>query len=342
MARIVKMLPNQQKVRPHRWDKRVDCEWQVIQDPDGSSLLHLSTFGSNNRASHRKSSQSLQINPEIGAELSAILCRAFDLEPPIDGDREEGRLIAAYRRDPSLFRKLIENDEGARDVVAMAHRKQQVDRFRRLLKDDEYFDAQVAASPRVGEEGVWQRFFEENPWILGLSLGGQLLTSWDDNRLEQVVAGFSIAGVGKRIDALLRTAGRIRSLVFAEFKTHRAPLLRTTAYRPGCWVPSEHLSGAVAQVQGTVHRAVSTMGERLQDKATDGSDLPGEFTYLLRPRSYVVVGQLSGLVGEGGGDRQEKIRSFELFRRQLVEPEVITFDELYARAEWLVSSSLPS
>ncbi|MGV9613482.1 Shedu immune nuclease family protein [Nocardia xishanensis] len=308
----------------------------MIEDVDHSPLLHLTTFGSEHRASHRKSSQSLQLDREIGAELFGILCKAFDFAATSAAGGDEARLIAAYRSNPELFRKLIENDEAAHDVVAMAHRRQQVDRFRRLLTDDDYFDSEVDASPG-GAESIWQKFFEANPWIFGLSLGGQLLTSWDDRRLEQVVAGFSVSGVGKRVDALLRTSGRIRSMVFAEFKSHRTDLL-SSKYRSGCWAPSHELSGAIAQAQGTVHRAVLDIGDRLQDKTSDGSDIPGRFTYLLRPRSYVVIGQLSEFIGEAGGEHQEQIRSFELFRRQLVEPEVVTFDELYARAEWLVSS----
>jgi hypothetical protein len=31
-----------------------------------------------------------------------------------------------------------------------------------------------------------------------------------------------------------------------------------------------------------------------------------------------------------------KFRSFELFRRNLHEPEIVTYDELLARAEWHV------
>ncbi|WP_431972039.1 Shedu immune nuclease family protein [Nocardia sp. bgisy134] len=337
MARIQGFLPNSQQVRPHKLDNRVECEWQVIEDADDSPLLHLTTFGSEHRASHRKSSQSLQLDRESGAELFEILCKAFGFVAPAGVGRDEARLIAAYRANPALFRKLIEDDEAAHDVVAMAHRRQQVDRFHRLLTDDAFFDAEAAATASGKAEAVWQNFFDENPWIFGLSVGAQLLTSWDDRSLEQVVAGFTVGGVGKRVDALMRTSGRIRSMVFGEFKTHKTGLLGSK-YRSGCWAPSTALSGAVAQSQGTVHRAVLELQERLQDKAPDGSDLPGRFTYLLRPRSYVVIGQLSQFVGPDGGEHQDKFRSFELFRRQLVEPEVVTFDELYARAEWLVSS----
>ncbi|WP_375503653.1 Shedu immune nuclease family protein, partial [uncultured Jatrophihabitans sp.] len=209
--------------------------------------------------------------------------------------------------------------------------------FHELLEDDDAFAQAVAEIPGSKKEGVWQNFFEANPWILGLSLNGQLLTSWDDEKLEKIVAGRTVAGVGKRADALLATSGRIRSMVFAEFKTHQTPLL-STEYRDGCWAPSTHVSGGVSQAQGTIHRASTAIGERLALLDKDGAERLGEFGYLLRPKSYLVVGRLDEFVGASGGHHVDKVRSFELYRRQLVDPEIATFDELLARADWLVAS----
>lgn len=242
-------------------------------------------------------------------------------------------LARLYRRAPEQVRDLIRSDATSRDVLALEARRHEVERFRRLLDDDDYFDSEVASTARRRPEDVWQALFEANPWMLGVALTGQLLTSWSDERLEQVVVGPSVSSAGKRTDALLRTAGRIRSMVFTEIKTHRTQLL-DREYRSGCWSVSPEVVGAVAQLHGTVHRAVTNIGERLAGVGTDGADIPGDFTYLLRPRAYVVIGQLSQLTGEEGGDHQDKIRSFELFRRQLQDPEILTFDEVLARAEW--------
>lgn len=233
---------------------------------------------------------------------------------------------------------MITDDETARDVVAISYRRQQVERFRKLLNDPGYLESEKAVLPGRGTEQVWQSFFEQNPWILGVTLSGQLFTSWDSERLRQAVTGRSIAGVGKEADALLRTAGRVRAMVFAEFKNHDASLLNKE-YRSGCWSPSEDLAGGVAQSQGTVHRAVQEIGDHLADVAEDGSDMPGQFTYLIRPRSYLIIGRLDELIGMAGGDHRDKIRSFELYRRHLDEPEVITYDELLARAEWFVDNA---
>jgi Domain of unknown function (DUF4263) len=247
-------------------------------------------------------------------------------------------LTSLYRNDPDAFRRVITDDTSASDVIAVAYRRKQVEHFRQLLEDSDYFDDQVKLAGAGRPEDVWQRFFEANPWILGISLTGQILTSWSSEKLEQVVAGRSVAGVGKRTDALLRTAGCIRSLVFAEFKTHRTQLLdlRKEPYRVGCYGPSTHLAGGVAQLQGTVHRALTEIGERLAGIAPDGSEIPDDYSYLIRPRAFLLIGSLEQLRGAQGGVHTDRFRSFELYRRNTAEPEIITYDELLARAEWHV------
>ena len=242
-------------------------------------------------------------------------------------------MVRLYERDPQRFRELIRSDASAEDVVALAHRKVVVQRFRQLLADPAAF-AEAQAERRGRPEAVWQRFLEENPWILGISLAGQLLQSWDNDKLEQVVAGSSIAGPGKRADAVLRTSGRIRSLVFAEIKHHKTRLLGTSEYRSGCWPPSSELVGGVTQAQQTVDIAVRDIDRRLADADEHGAET-GEATWLIRPRSFLIIGDLEELRGPAGV-HPDKHQSFELYRRNLYEPEIITFDELLARAEWHV------
>jgi hypothetical protein len=140
-------------------------------------------------------------------------------------------------------------------------------------------------------EAVWQRFLEQNPWILGIGLTSQLLTSWENAKLEQTVAGFAVYGPGKRTDALLRTSASIRSLAFAEIKHHHTELLGPAEYRSGCWPPSDELAGGVAQVQQTVQLATRQIGDTLRDTDAEGADT-GELTYLLRPRFFIILGNL--------------------------------------------------
>jgi len=148
--------------------------------------------------------------------------------------------------------------------------------------------------------------------------------------------GFSVDGAGKRVDALLKTNGQIRSLVFAEIKHHKTALLGPQPYRSECWALSTELSGAVPQAQQTVNTAVREIGEHRVHRDDEGSEID-EGAFLVRPRSFLVAGDLKQFRGSGGGVNAAKYRSVELYRRNLVEPEIVTFDELLARAEWHVS-----
>jgi hypothetical protein len=294
--------------------------------------------------------QILRLDRDGATRLLGLL-RGLD-HIPIEGERsvrvddsvlaeifdDPQALERLYSRDPEAFRKVIASDASAEDLVALEHRREQVERFRQLLEDDDAFAA--AQAEAGGPEKVWQQFLEANPWILGVGLAGQLLTSYDEGRLEQTVAGFNAWQSGKRVDALLRTAGAIRSLAYAEIKHHRSPLLGSKDYREEVWPPSSDLAGGVTQIQQTVHRAVAQFAEGVRDVADDGSDA-GTLTYTFRPRSYLILGHLSELRGTAGV-HHAKHRCFELFRRNLVEPEVITFDELLARAEWHVMSATES
>lgn len=75
MARVRSLAQGTQAIRPH--ESEVDCFYNVINEPDGTRLLHLSTFGSDHRQSKPKSSQSIQIDQAFAQELVALLQTTF-------------------------------------------------------------------------------------------------------------------------------------------------------------------------------------------------------------------------------------------------------------------------
>ncbi|WP_197054420.1 Shedu immune nuclease family protein [Nitrosococcus oceani] len=184
------------------------------------------------------------------------------------------------------------------------------------------------------DEGLWQQYFEKNTWIFGYGLGYLFLSSLDDKKLEQVVQGYSITTHGKRVDALMKTKGIISSLCFVEIKTHKTPLLESKSYRSGCWAPSKELSGAVSQMQGTVSSAINNLRNKVILEDKEGNPT-GEEVFNYQPKSYLVIGSLSEFEGDHGVNI-EKYRSFELYRKNTINPEIITFDELYERARYIV------
>jgi len=304
---------------------------RVPTDPEATEMQTLLTLDREASARLMLLARTLDYIPVDGAEDTIRV--DDEILQDIFTDPEAMEML--YHRDPNRFRQFVEEDPNATDVLALARRRDVVEHFRRLLTEPDFFEQQRAAGDGR-RESVWQRFLEGNAWMLGVGLTGQLLTSWDNEKLEKTVAGFSVTGPGKRTDALLRTTGSIRSLVFAEIKHHLTPLLASSPYRPGCWPPSTEFAGGITQVQQTVQFATRDIGDRLYDRDADGAET-GELSFLLRPRSFLIIGNLMELRGESGGIHPEKFSSFELSRRNLYEPEILTFDELLARAEWHVA-----
>lgn len=235
-----------------------------------------------------------------------------------------------------LFSEVLRSAITKRDVVAVAYRKKQLEVFRQLLEDPDYFN-ELKTRKQCSDEALWQQFFEKNQWIFGYGLSYVYLSSLDEKKLEQVVQGYQVGQYGKRSDALLKTKGAISNLCFVEIKTHTTTLLSSKSYRAGCWAPSAELAGAVAQVQGTVSYATESIRGKLIITDADGFQT-GEEAFNYAPKSYLVVGSLSEFIGEHGSN-QEQFRSFELFRRNTASPEIITFDELYERAKFIVHAS---
>jgi hypothetical protein len=113
-------------------------------------------------------------------------------------------------------------------------------------------------------------------------------------------------------------------------------LVAESSYRAGVWQPSKELSGAVAQIQGTVSAALEQWQAREVIVDREGNPT-GETLFTTEPRSFVICGSLSEFQAERGIN-ERKFRSFELYRRSLIRPEIITFDELYERARFIVEA----
>jgi antiviral defense system Shedu protein SduA len=142
---------------------------------------------------------------------------------------------------------------------------------------------------------------------------------------------------GKRADGLLKTAGVLSSLCLVEIKKPNTSLLEGQAYRPDCWQASRELSGGVAQSQKTVQKTLENLPVEFRPADKNGNPT-GEVLYSYRPKSFLLIGKLSEFMTNQGTNR-EKFASFELLRRNTIAPEIITFDELFERARFIVSRS---
>ena len=218
--------------------------------------------------------------------------------------------------------------------------REQLEEFHKLLVDEEFFEERKnTLGANKKNEDVWQIFFERNTWIFGYGLNYLFNSALDGEKLEQVVKGHDFTSSGKRVDALLKTQGVISALSFGEIKTHKANLIKklSTPYRKECWQVSDELAGGIAQIQKTVQVSLQNIRSKTDMKSADGAPT-GEQLFLYQPKSFLIIGSLAEFQEEHGIN-EEKYSSFEIFRRNTLNPEIITFDELYERARYIVDSS---
>ncbi len=248
--------------------------------------------------------------------------------------------LALLRQQPELLGEIAKHDITAKDVAILGRRRKQLGEFEQLLNDDVFFESyKRTLGENKKNEDVWQNFFEKNTWIFGYGLSYYFNSPLDDKKFEQIVKGYDFTGAGKRVDALLKTHGLISALSFGEIKTHKTHLLKqvTSPYRKESWQISDELTGGIAQVQRSVQVSLSNIRTKTAIKDATGAPT-GEQLFLYQPKSFLVIGSLSEFQSEHGIN-EEKYSSFELFRRNISAPEIITFDELFQRARFIVESS---
>ena len=225
--------------------------------------------------------------------------------------------VLGTKNGGEVLRELSESLSLDRDIFALARKRQVISTFEEMLSTNT-------------DEPEWQSFFELNPWIFGHGLNYVFLEKIGA-KLETVTTGADFALRGKRTDALMRTRAEASQFVLIEIKRNRTDLLKKTNYRSGCWSVTGEVASAVTQTQKTVHEfSKKRFRERLKDD--EGNDL-SEITFAIDPKSYLIIGSLSELRGN-----DDKITCFELFRRNIRAPEILTFDELFYRAKHMVSN----
>ena len=216
----------------------------------------------------------------------------------------------------ALAHELAQSSNLTQDVFALKHRKASL----------KWFETEIG-SDRTEKE--WQDYFERNKWIFGTGLDVRVLDPLSD-KLETVALGATAFQPGKEADALLRSRAVVSQTVFVEIKRPTTALLSTREYRTGVWPLGSEVTGAVSQVQYQADRFAREWARI--DHRDAGGKRTGEETHVVYPECYVVVGTLSQIT-----EHDEQIRSFELARRNMVNPRVVTFDELLERARYLTN-----
>ena len=178
---------------------------------------------------------------------------------------------------------------------------------------------------RSSSEAWWQDFFEKNTWIFGYGLNYQILKSV---QAQPRYGGLTVTGRGvQKGDYLQRTEATVKFTVLVEIKRPGTQLLGSEQYRNGAWELGGELAGGVSQM----HANCSTWEKEGSRSEENQEALTRQGIFTVQPKGILVIGHTKQLTD------LHKRSTFEMFRRNTLNPEILTFDELYERAKFIVN-----
>lgn len=239
--------------------------------------------------------------------------------------------IFSKNPDVKLIEEVLKNNITDKDIISIGYRKNELEIFRKLLEENylELYKKEVIKNERIKDEIAWQYFFNKNPWIFGYGL---------DYRFQGILQKEFRAGGGEADgsntvegDFLL---GDNKFVTFVELKKPETKIFATGKNRSNSWKLSSDLIEAVSQIleqkaSGQIRleteRLHTDLGEEIKQNSYDS-------------RIILVIGDWKELE-ESNTQLEKKIKrkTLELFRRDSRNIDILTYDELYERAKFIVS-----
>lgn len=215
------------------------------------------------------------------------------------------------------------------DIVNIGYRKNQLEIFGKLLHDSNYIEIYKKENNITDErlEILWQHFFSTNDWIFGYGLDYKFLGIL---QREAHISNTDLSGKGGVIGDFLLGCNKFTVLV--EMKRPDTALFKNKN-RSNSWSLSNELIDSFSQIleqkaswqiqaESNASNNYNDSGEIIKQKTVD-------------PKTILIIGNSDQYFGETK-EQQIKAKSFELFRRDSRNVEIITFDELFERAKFIV------
>jgi len=259
-------------------------------------------------------------------KLIAFLQSLRDIEIPQGSfslvSAEEGEIVKAIQgRDIKSIIRIIKELSKTKgmslseeDIAQILNRKGELSIF------------QTALSEHSTEEKWWQDFFEKNKWIFGYGLNYQILR---EEQTQPHYGGVKVDGKGgQKGDYLTSTLGNINFTVLVEIKTPNTPLIQgAKEIRSGAWSLSQNLTDAISQIEANI----DVWEKRGSTEPENVDKLEKDNVYTVQPKGIIVIGNLDSL------ETRSKRETFQRFRKSIHGIDILTFDELLKRAEFIVA-----
>ncbi|MEK7552695.1 MAG: Shedu immune nuclease family protein [Patescibacteria group bacterium] len=276
----------------------------------------------------------LQLLSELN--LSDISERRISLSDNIllninDETKKKIKTLLSSKDGQKIIEELINNGLiTSTDIINIGYRKKQLEIFEKLLNQPGYFAVYTTENKITDtrHESIWQHFFNSNDWIFGYGLDYRFLGILQK---EARVSNLDIAGKGAVINDFLLGCNKFTVLV--ELKKHDTPLFSRGKNRSNSWILSDDLISGLSQIleqkaswqvfaETNANGNFDDKGKLIKQKTVD-------------PKSILVIGSTKQFDG-GDKENQIKAKTFELFRRDSRNIEILTYDELYERAKFII------
>lgn len=244
--------------------------------------------------------------------------RVVDEDSYVVSGREKEIITSLIEEQGDSFFEIVNELEpdlftAAAITKVHTHRKSIVEQFEQELQKQHWSEEQ------------WDRFFKDNTWIFGHGLAYQFLSQIES---QPHYGGANLSGSGRqRGDFLMSTEAKAKFTVLVEIKKPDSALVTDKQYRNKAYELGKDLTGGVSQVQSNC-RTWITEGAKSDENA---EALLEEGIYTYEPKGILVIGNTAQL-----NDRHKRA-TFEMFRRNLHNPEIITYDELLERVVYTTS-----
>lgn len=203
------------------------------------------------------------------------------------------------------------------DLDILSGRKDGLEEFQKNL-----------TKPYIYNEIDWQKFFNENSWIFGYGLDYKFLNII---QREASVSGIDIDSKNEvKSDFLL---GDNNFTVIVELKRPDTFLFEKDKNRSESWQLSKDLTYAVSQI--LTQKAEWELNAEKKKYDNKGQPIT---QVTIDPKAILIIGHTEQFQGDTKENNIKK-KTFELYRRNLRNIDIVTYDELLARASFIVNNN---
>lgn len=167
-----------------------------------------------------------------------------------------------------------------------------------------------------GDENFWQTFFKDNSWVIAQVFSYPVILFKD----KAYVGGKSIENKGGNIVDFIFKNGFSDNLLVVEIKTPTTNLMGSH-YRDNAYCISTDLGGSKVQVL--------KYKDNLQKNYYALRQESDKTFQVFNPKCMVIIGKIVN------GLNEEQKTSFELYRSDSRQVEIVTFDELFQKVQML-------